>query len=86
MYTHVDRFGRVIIPKPVRSHLGLRAGSALEVEELAQEIRLRPVSEEPALTRKEGVLVFTGRAAGDLREALRRHRDERLGHVTRRVR
>ncbi|MBI4309757.1 MAG: AbrB/MazE/SpoVT family DNA-binding domain-containing protein [Candidatus Omnitrophica bacterium] len=78
METHLDRFGRVIIPKLLRSHLGLRAGSALIVEEHGNEIRLRPVQETPAFGVKEGVWVFRGQASGNLSQVVQSHRQERL--------
>ena len=86
MEIHVDRFGRVVIPKAVRTHLGLRAGAALKVEEHEQEIRLKPVREESRLLLKHGVLVFSGTASGTLMEAVRAHREERLSHLARRLR
>ena len=86
MEIHVDRFGRVVIPKAVRTHLGLRTGAALEVEEREQDILLRPVREEPRLLMKHGVLVCSGTAAGTLTDAVRTHREERLSHLARRLR
>lgn len=86
MEIHVDRFGRVVIPKEVRIHLGLRTGSVLDVEEHEQEVLLRPVREAPHLLLKDGVLVFSGTAAGALPEAIRAHRADRVRQVTRRLR
>lgn len=86
MEIHVDRFGRVVIPKGVRTHLGLRTGAALEVEEREQDILLRPVREEPRLLLKHGVLVCSGTASGTLTEAVRTHREARLSHLARRLR
>lgn len=86
MEIHVDRFGRVVIPKAVRSHLGLQTGAALEVEERPHELRLRPVHAEPTLLLKGGVLVFTGTAAGEVAGAVRTHREERLSRFARQPR
>lgn len=85
MEIHVDRFGRVVIPKGIRIHLGLQTGSTLEVEEHEQEILLRPVREEPRLLLKHGVLVCSGTASGSLTEAVRTHREARLSHLARRL-
>ena len=82
----MDRFGRVVIPKEVRTRLGLRTGAALEVEEREQDILLRPVREEPRLLLKHGVLVCSGTASGTLTEAVRTHREARLSHLARRLR
>ena len=79
----VDEFGRIVIPKGIRSRLGLRRGSVLEIDELEEGIVLRPARVEPPVTVSKGVLVFTGAAAGDLDHALQRQRDERLRSVVR---
>ena len=74
----LDKFGRVVLPKEVRDRLGLEPGAILEIEEVNDEIRLRPVEREPCLTLKGGVLVYTGKASGDVDEAVRAHREGRL--------
>jgi AbrB family looped-hinge helix DNA binding protein len=78
MKTTVDRFGRIVIPKEVRDRHGLLPGSELEIEDSADSIVLRVLADLPGLLEKEGVLVFRGRAAGDLDSAIRNHRNERL--------
>ena len=82
MEATLDRFGRVVIPKRVREHLGLTPGTVLEVEEGGREIHLRPAHEEPQVADRDGVLVFTGKATGDVLGALRRERKHRLERVT----
>ena len=77
----VDRFGRVVIPKEVRDGLGLEAGSVLRVEEREDEILLTPLRDGSPTRLKGGVLVFSGEPAGDLLEAVKRHRDERANRV-----
>lgn len=78
METRLDRFGRVVLPKAAREALGLRPGATLAVEEGEDAIVLRPLRGEPNVVEKGGVLVFTGSAAGDVGEAVRAHRRERL--------
>lgn len=73
----LDRFGRVVIPKATRSRFGLSPGSTLTVVETATGIVLSPVAAEPLLRREQGVLVFSGRIAGDLEQTLARVRQER---------
>jgi AbrB family looped-hinge helix DNA binding protein len=80
----LDEFGRVVIPKSVRRNLGLEAGDVLELEESEGGILLRLPHGEPPVRRVGGVLVFGGEAAGDLREAGRRQREERAESVARR--
>ena len=85
METTLDKFGRVVIPKRVREHLGLTPGTALEIEAIGEDVVLKPVREEPHIRDKEGVLVFTGSATGDLLEAVKRHREERSSKIGKRA-
>ncbi|HTP06476.1 MAG TPA: AbrB/MazE/SpoVT family DNA-binding domain-containing protein [Nitrospirota bacterium] len=78
MKTTLDRFGRVVVPKDIRDRLGLRPGAEIEIDEKGNEVVLKPVEQEPALMVREGILVYSGTATGDLRGAVRAHRDERL--------
>jgi AbrB family looped-hinge helix DNA binding protein len=78
MKTTLDRFGRVVVPKDIRDRLGLRPGAEIEIDEKGYEIVLKPVEHEPSLMVKEGVLVYSGSATGDLSGAVRTHREERL--------
>ena len=82
MQTTVDRFGRIVIPKELRTELGLEAGSALELEERGGTIVLKPVTGSTELVEEDGVLVFVGPVASDLAGAVRRHREERINHLT----
>ena len=78
MRTRVDRFGRIVVPKEIRDRHGLVPGSEVEIEETAGTILLRLVNELPGLVDKQGLLVFRGRATGQLDTALKSHRNERL--------
>lgn len=82
METTLDRFGRVVIPKAIRDILGLKPGELLKVEQSDDEIVLKPWREEPPIKMKDGVLVYTGTATGNLMEAVRTHREERLKRVS----
>jgi AbrB family looped-hinge helix DNA binding protein len=81
MKTTLDRFGRLVVPKDIRDRLGLRPGVEIEIDEKDNEVILKLVDHEPSLMVKEGLLVYSGKATGDLREAVRAHRDERLRKV-----
>ncbi|MBI2266135.1 MAG: AbrB/MazE/SpoVT family DNA-binding domain-containing protein [Armatimonadetes bacterium] len=78
MKTTVDKFGRVVIPKKIRDRIGLSQGSALSIEERDEEIILRPLAELSPVEVIDGVLVFTGKAVGDMENEIRRHREQRL--------
>lgn len=62
MKLHLDNSGRVVLPKPLRQRLGLRAGATLEVREAAEGILLRPITQRPSLVERDGILVHTGQA------------------------
>jgi AbrB family looped-hinge helix DNA binding protein len=78
METTLDKFGRVVIPKNIRDHLGLKSGEVLQIERLEDEVMLKPLREESPLHNKEGVLVFSGAATGNMIEAIRVQREEQL--------
>lgn len=85
MESTVDKFGRIVIPKSVRDHQGLDAGTVLEIVEDGGVIVLRPRRPAPDLVERDGTLVFTGEATGDLEQALeeavQRQREERSRHL-----
>ncbi|MBM4350637.1 MAG: AbrB/MazE/SpoVT family DNA-binding domain-containing protein [Deltaproteobacteria bacterium] len=81
METTIDKFGRVVIPKEIRVHLGLKSGEVLQIERLEDEVMLKPLREESPLHIKEGVLVFSGSATGNMKEAVRLHREEQLRKI-----
>ncbi len=62
MKLRLDKAGRVVLPKPLRQRLGLRAGIALEATEAAEGILLRPITQRPSLVERHGFLVHTGQA------------------------
>lgn len=81
METTLDRFGRVVLPKRVRKSLGLEPGDVLEIVEDQGGVRLQPLTEESALVWKGGVLVHHGTPTGDLTDAVRQDREERMRHL-----
>ena len=78
MQLSIDKFGRVVLPKAIRDELGLVPGVPLKVKRTEQGIQLEPVLEKPVLVKKDGVLVHTGTAVGDMDEAVRSRRVARM--------
>jgi AbrB family looped-hinge helix DNA binding protein len=62
MRLRLDKSGRVVLPKPLRQRLGLRAGTTFEATEGAEGLVLRPVTERPSLVVRDGFLVHSGQA------------------------
>lgn len=78
----VDKFGRIVIPKQVRDDLGLKPGTVLQIEETDQEVILKPLHAEPILVDKDGVLVFSGIATGDIAEAVSANHERRIAKLS----
>ena len=78
MQVAVDKFGRVVLPKLIRNRFGLEAGSELDIVENAGMIILKIIDERPPLEIHDGLLVFTGKAHGNLEDAISRDRGDRL--------
>lgn len=78
MLVAIDKFGRLVLPKCMRDDLGLRAGDRLEAVEEEDRIVLRPAGDEQPVKVEDGVLVFSGRATGDLSRTLAEVRRERV--------
>ena len=80
MILKIDRAGRIVVPKPVRDRLGLRAGMDLEVAESAEGLTLRPIQHRPSLIREGRFLVHTGKVPPeyDIINAVREDREERM--------
>jgi AbrB family looped-hinge helix DNA binding protein len=80
MMLKIDKAGRVILPKPIRDRLGLRAGNDLEIEETAEGIVLKPAERRPSLIRKGSFLVHTGEIPRgyDILKAIEDDREERM--------
>ena len=74
----MDKFGRMLLPKDVRLRFGLHAGDVLDAMEQGDTLVLQPAVRQDAVKEKRGVLVFTGRAHGDIERAVDAYRNERL--------
>ena len=77
MIITIDKAGRLVVPKPLREQFNLTPGSELEIEAGAGGMTLRRVDAEPALVRKQGILVHHGatRSPLDIGDFVRAERD-----------
>ena len=62
MNIRVDKAGRIVLPKPVRDRLGLKAGASLEISENTEGLFLRPTVSRSSLVKRNGRWVYTGKA------------------------
>lgn len=76
--TRLDRFGRLLIPKPLRDELGLQPGDELAVEVVDGALWIRSLLDAGSFEVREEVVVYCGRRAGDLEAAVDATRAERL--------
>ncbi|OZC01268.1 AbrB/MazE/SpoVT family DNA-binding domain-containing protein [Rubricoccus marinus] len=89
MTVTIDKFGRVLIPKPLRDRLGLSAGAEISLDvhtggDGAPSLELRAVPDAPPLVRKNGRLVYTGAIdphGQDIVAFIREQRLARTGHL-----
>jgi AbrB family looped-hinge helix DNA binding protein len=84
MELKVDKFGRVVLPKKIREHLGVGLSLKVEVKETPEGILLKPVRRESGLMMKDGILIHRG--GGDDRQInwdtlLEDEREERIRHI-----
>ena len=78
MQVAIDKFGRVLIPKAIRTHLGLKPGSLVDIEEHDHEISLKLIQHKSLIEKKGSVMVFMGEAVGDIEDAIQTEREDRL--------
>jgi bifunctional DNA-binding transcriptional regulator/antitoxin component of YhaV-PrlF toxin-antitoxin module len=60
MELSIDKFGRVVLPKKLREHLGVGLSLKVEVKETPEGILLKPVRRASSLMRKDGILILKG--------------------------
>ncbi len=79
MKVTIDRLGRLVVPKQVRERFHLVPGTTLELHIEPNGIQLRPVHQEPALQRKDGILIHHGPETVklDMAEFVNRERENR---------
>ncbi len=80
MTLHIDKAGRLVLPKPVRDRFGLHEGSRIELIEGPDGVTLKPVEAGPSMVMKRGLWVHMGRipTGFDTVEAIREDREDRV--------
>ena len=81
MLATLDKFGRILIPKKFREHLGISSDTPMNIVEDGERIIIEPIREKEPLVKKDGLIIFTGKIQGDLDQALRSNRSRRMKKV-----
>jgi AbrB family looped-hinge helix DNA binding protein len=77
----LDKAGRVVLPKPIRDEMQLRAGDSLDLERWEDRIVLRPRRGGSGLHQKQGIWVYStgepisAEATGETSRQIRRERE-----------
>ena len=79
MQVHIDKAGRLVLPKAVRQQLGLTPDTALELVPGPDGVLLRPITEKPSMRQVDGLWVHQGVASptADWSRVVDSVRDER---------
>jgi bifunctional DNA-binding transcriptional regulator/antitoxin component of YhaV-PrlF toxin-antitoxin module len=81
----IDKFGRVVLPKKIREHLGVGLTMKVEARETAAGVLLVPVRKESGLTMKKGLLIHGKQGekdeAIDWNRLVQDEREERIRHI-----
>jgi AbrB family looped-hinge helix DNA binding protein len=60
MNLHIDKAGRIVLPKAIRQQLGITPDSPLELVPSADGVLLRRVADKPMMRQIDGVWVHQG--------------------------
>ncbi len=61
MKLRIDRSGRVVLPKTLRSRLGLALDGEFEALERPDGVLLQPLKQEPAMVQVDGLWIHRGK-------------------------
>lgn len=78
MITTLDKYGRIIIPKKLRKHLGITESTYLDIKEDEKRIIIEPIQNEDAVVDKEDLLVYTGNISDEPDDLLNKNRRKRI--------
>ncbi len=81
MVTTLDKYGRVLIPKKIRSRLGLMKLANLNITDDGNRIIIELVDEKTSLVKRGKVLVFSGVCEEPVEELVNKTRDKRDNEI-----
>ncbi|MCH8326782.1 MAG: AbrB/MazE/SpoVT family DNA-binding domain-containing protein [Bacteroidetes bacterium] len=78
MVITLDKFGRIIIPKRFREHLGINFGTSLNISEDGKRIVIELVQKQEPVVDKDGILIFTGKLDNKKSDFIKNDRNQRM--------
>lgn len=83
MKLRIDKFGRILVPKPLRERLGLKPGTELEAVDQPGGVFLRVLEQHPPMLKIDGLWVHQGVAqpGANWDRVLQGVREERIESV-----
>jgi len=78
MLATLDKFGRVLISKKIREHLGISSDSPINIINEDTRVIIEPINETEPLVEKDGLIVFTGKIQENPEVLLNRDRSRRI--------
>ena len=81
MVTTLDKFGRVIIPKRLREHLGINTKSTLNISEDGKRIVIELIQDKEPVVERNGILVFTGNLDDKKGDLIKSDRNRRMKKI-----
>ena len=78
MVITLDKFGRIIIPKRFREHLGINFGASLNISEDGKRIVIELVQKQEPVIDKDGILVFTGKLDNKNNDFIKNDRNQQM--------
>jgi len=81
MVTTLDKFGRVIIPKKLRAHLGINNKSTLNISADGERIVIELIQDKEPVVDRNGILVFTGKLEDKKGDLLKSDRNRRMKKI-----
>jgi len=78
MVTTIDKYGRVLIPKKNREHLGISSDTLLNISEDGKRIVIEPIPQKEPVVDKDGILVFTGKLDKKKNDIIKNDRSQRM--------
>lgn len=78
----IDKFGRIIVPKKIRSKYGIDSKTEFLISDKPEGFLLTPLKKEPSIIEDDGLLIINGQLGIDnLDEFIKKQREEKIVKV-----